>query len=150
MFFPEALYTLSARDQQVTWLDPVFTGALELTAAVADLQQNYVVPNGRVLLLQSVHVLGQGGAGQNCTYIEIALDLPGSPATYTYLSSHYLGAPGAAAVGPNRTQQWSGSLVVPERWRVAGAAGFSAAVNPNSVFLSVAGLLLPIGNIQRV
>lgn len=150
MFLPESLYLLSARDQQVTWLDPLFTGALELTAAVADLQQNYVVPDGRALLLQSVHVFGSGGGAQTCTYIEIALDLPGSPLTYTYLSSNYPGSPGAVAAVQTRTQQWSGALIVPEKWRVAGAAGFSAAAVPNSVFLSVAGLLIPIGNVQRV
>lgn len=149
MFLPEGLYTLSARDQQVTWLDPLFT-RVELVAAAADLQANYVVPDGRALILQSVHTYGEGGGAQNCTYIEIALDLPGSPLTYTYLSSHYLGAPGAAVIGNNRAQMWSGSIVVPEKWRVAGAAGFSAAALANSVFHSVVGLLIPIGNIQRI
>lgn len=149
MFFPESLYLLSGRDQQVTWVEPVFA-KIDQTLLVADIQLNYVVPDGRALILQSVHVFGGGGGAQNCTYIEIAVDLPGSPATYTYLSSNYPGSPGAVAVQNTRTQAWSGSILLPEKWRVAGAAGFSAAAIANQVVHSVVGLLVPIGNVQRV
>jgi hypothetical protein len=150
-FWPEALFLLSDRDRQVTWLDPVIVKTDNLPGElVADIQLNYVVPQGRALLLQSVHVFGGAGAGQTCTYIEIALDLPGSPGAYTYLSTNYPGSPGAPAVGVERQAFWSGSVLVPERWRVAGAAGFNAAAQPNQVVHSVVGLLLPMGNIARI
>jgi len=64
VFFPEGLFTLSQRDQQVTWLDPGMYGfpGLRSVAIAADGSVSQQVPDGRCLLLQSVVALFQRGA----------------------------------------------------------------------------------------
>lgn len=144
MFFPESLYLLSQRDQQVSWLDPVLFRN-EAAIAAVDLGLNFTVPNGRALILQNVLVYAIGGGAQTVTAMEIALQLPGAGVgSFVYLTAR---EPVGAAVAQ---LQWQGSVIVPEKWQVAGNASFSAGAVANTIVTGTTGVLVPIGNMQRL
>jgi hypothetical protein len=142
-FFPESLFLLSDRDRQVTWLDPLITSP-ESSQSLATFEVNYTVPEGRVLLLQSAHAVAVGGGAQTCSEIGLAVRTT-SLGTYTYLNSDF-----ETAAGPDREVSWRGSVIVPERWLIIADAVFSAAAVANFLKLSIFGMLVPIGNIQRL
>lgn len=144
MFFPEGLYTLTPRDQQVTWLEPVLSRQ-EASLAAVTIGLNYTVPVGKALILQNVFLHGDGGAAQTTDELEIALQLPGSGVgSYTYLEANF-------TIGTDKAVlTWEGSVIVPERWQVAGAGVWSAGAAANFLLHCVVGVLIPIGNIARV
>jgi hypothetical protein len=143
VFFPESLFLLSDRDRQVSWLDPLITSP-ESSQMLATFEVSYTVPNGKALLLQSVHGVAVGGGAQTCSEIGLAVRTT-SLGTYTYLNSDF-----ETAAGADREVSWRGSVLVPERWLVLADAVFSAGVAANFLKLSIFGMLVPIGNIQRV
>jgi hypothetical protein len=143
MFFPESLYLLSARDQQVSWLEPVFFREEVLDTQVG-LEIQYQVPQGRCLLLQTAVGDGAAGAAQTCDNLQV-LARPPTANVQTYLAVSWYGG---ALQG--RMVNFSGSVIVPELWIVMAQANFSAAANANFVHLSISGLLIPIGNVVRV
>lgn len=145
MFFPEFLYRLSQRDQQVTWLDPSYnTGLLSDTSV--GLERNLVtVPDGRVLILESASVEADPGAAHACTRIRIV-------ATTPVVNLDFVIAQATFAVTANLTQSlnWSGSLLIPPGWSVRMLGVFDAAVAANQIQGYSLGMLLPVGNIQRI
>jgi hypothetical protein len=78
VFFPEFLYQLSGRDQQVTWLDPSFSAVGDSALNVFVTVDALTVPSDRVLVLQSVVGMAEPGAGQNVTDIRLQLFAPGA------------------------------------------------------------------------
>lgn len=144
MFFPEALFLLSARDQQVTWIDPVIT-RIDLTLAALSVNVVFTVPLGRVLILQHCESNADPGAAQNVVLQQIHVQHP-SGAPQARLKRNDV--PGAADATMHL--DWQGSILVPERWEVRSVADFNALVAANSTQLTVIGALIPIGNIQRL
>jgi len=143
-FFPEFLFQLSSRDQQVTWLDPfsqrIIVSALSL-GVEADAAR---VPLGKVLLLQSVAAQADPGAGQLVNSVVISLrPQPNGPPVN-------LAAIGSTAVDLLQFLNWSGSIIVPSEWLITANSSFNAAVAANQTVLDVIGMLIPVGNIQRV
>lgn len=144
MFFPEYLYQLSPRDQQVTWLDPVVR-RVTTTGTAISLSALFTVPNDRAMILQSVVGLATPTAGETTaetrlfvrsvdTAIEVRLK-------------------GDASGGPALTNEWidwQGSILLPPSHVVGAGAVFSAAVASKTVQLELCGILIPVANIQRV
>lgn len=152
MFFPESLYQLSARDLQVSWLDPVFFREESSVAAVSH-EITYTVPQGRALLLQNLVADAAAGAAQTCSDMQTMARPPTTNQQFYIAVNWYNGGGGfpvSAAAPQQRAVNWAGQLLVPELWRVSIQANFSAAANPNFCHLSVIGLLIPIANVQRV
>lgn len=142
--FPELLYQLSGRDQQVTWLDPLLTAPVS-SAASNFVFASYTVPADRALLLHHLAARGDPGAGQLITDIHIFLQAPAGSFTVTLERDEV-----AKAANANAIVTWQGELVIPPNWQVVGAITFDAGVQVNAEQTHVAGILIPIGNIQRV
>lgn len=143
MFFPELLYQLSARDQQVTWLDPLLL-SLDASSAAVDVFAVRAVPQGSALVLQALSVFADPGAGQNI--VDQQLRIQDESGVSIVLKRDAA----AAAANINRSIDWQGSILVPPNWLVVGFASFNAGVAANAVELNLVGVLIPIGNIQRV
>lgn len=144
MFFPEGLYTLSARDRQVTWLDPVLFHSSSSVAA-GTVTVDYTVPEGRILLLQTATVEAVSGAAQTVSWLAVVARPVSSAVPYvTFAGEWTTGAPA------NRFVNWSGAIAVAPGWLIQGSAIFNAGAAANAVGLALLGLLIPSGNIQRV
>jgi hypothetical protein len=145
VLFPESLFKLSARDQQVTWLDPVIL-LFTTTLAAVTVNSTFDVPDGRCLILFSGHCLAIPGAAQSVTRTRIVIRNPSQ--NYIDLDSANINPPLAANAWGNA--KFHGQLMMPDGWQLRAEAEFSAGAAANRVDLSVVGLLIPIGNIQRV
>ena len=145
MFAPEFLYKLSPRDEQVTWLDPLWQRTSQGTAAVSVSSPAIVVPDGRLFLLQHVFSFALGGGAQTTTYHELILQNP-DLVTDMYLDIN----PNTGVAGGSTLIRWDGSVWVPPRWRLFAKGTFSAGAVINTVTLTAHGVLIPIGNVQRV
>lgn len=156
MFFPEGLYTLSARDQQVTWLDPGMygeasgiPGPLYSNTIAGDGSVSQQVPEGRALILQ--HVLANFQPGpiaapvQVSTLRRILVRPPNAGTTEVWLKEER----NALAAGVALSLDWQGSLLVPPRWFVQAYAEYNGGV-ANELTLNIGGMLIPIGNVQRL
>ena len=149
--FPEQLYRLSARDQQVTWLDPFYQRA---TQAAAALNLSLVwgpVPEGRVLFLQSLLVRCIPGAGARLTGGWVGVQVPGASVVAYLLAglTPEIADPVPPGTGPVRFIAWSGSILVPPRWQFEASVDFGA-VAASVIEGTAVGVLVPIGNVQRV
>jgi len=113
--------------------------------AAAQVTAAYVVPEGRILLLQNATADFAGGGGQTVTDAQIEVRPVATVNPEVYIALNYYGA---AVTG--RFINWSGSILVPPTWIVQSAGNFSAGVAANYVNLAIAGLLLPLGNFARV
>jgi hypothetical protein len=145
MFFPESLYLLSSKDQQVTWLDPVYVRQVQ-TVALASIVEDYTIPQGQVLLLQHAGMQTAPGAAQNNT--GQALVVKPTVATQPQVILDQTLA--ALAAGVNGWFYWNGTILVPPTWSVRASATFNAGAAANTVILFLVGMLIPVGNLQRV
>lgn len=156
-FYPEALFELSGRDRQVTWLDPAFygpvgatlTGALRSVTIGTDGSVSQQVPDGRALLLQHVCAyFAPGTAANNCSLQRILVRPPTALTLEMWLREQRIEAADVdAAQGYELT--WQGSLIVPPLWFVQAYGEFSAGAD-NEVAINIAGMLIPVGNFARV
>lgn len=144
MFFPEFLYRLSSRDQQVTWLDPRFD-SLTASAAGLTVEVDFTVPSDRPLILTSANIVATPGAGQ-AVIAMLLRSLAQGDSSPVNLAAREI----EVAVAGSRFLNWTGEVILPPAWSLRARASFSAAVNPNDVELHLAGILIPVGNIQRV
>lgn len=145
----EFLYELTPRDMQQSWLDPVIVTANGLSAASVVLA-TYEVPVGRCLLLRSSVVNADGGGAQTVDRVTLELLPPDESVIAVAISEKITTNVGNAAAKISMNTEWSGEIVVPQEWTLRARGNFSAAVSANSIELHVVGLLIPIGNIQRI
>lgn len=145
-FFPELLYQLNERDQQSTWLDPLLTRSTASTAATSVTATSAIVPLGRILVLQSCSAGGDGGGAQLCLRLAIGVTPPNQTTGFALASQISDPPAGFAQVRAN----WSGSVIVPAGWSLFATGTFNLGVAANSVNLDLAGIFLPVGNVQRV
>jgi hypothetical protein len=143
--FPEFLYQLSSRDQQVTWLDPVFFRATEGTAGLTPSTAPFRVPLGKVLMLTNVNITGIPGAGQAVTRMFAVIISPAGTAQRSIMSFRTV-----LAADIESHHNWSGEIIVPSEWRLQAIGNFNLAVAVNEVTFDFCGILLPVGNVQRV
>lgn len=144
MFFPESLFLLSSRDQQVTWLDPLIR-RISATIAAGTVEAFEEVPVDRALIVQSLAMHALPGAAQNIENMAIALTPPGNGARIFVTVDRT-----TRAVNLQAALNWTGSIIVPPGWNVTVSGGFGAAAVANSVVLDIIGMLIPIGNVQRI
>jgi hypothetical protein len=144
VFFPEFLYQLLGRDQQIDWLQVEI--AFKTTAAAAAFIETpiYIVPPERHLILQLATVRVFAGAAQTSTRFEVLGRAPGgAAATARFLARDY------AAV-QTRFDELACSIVVPNRWQIVASGFFNAGVAVNTLDLTLFGMLIPAGNISRI
>jgi len=141
--WPEQLYVLSQRDLQVTWLDPIIR---ELSASIASPNVNtpiLTVPQDRYLILLHCLLHVRPGAGQANSETRINANPPIQGAAIQLL---------AIGTRANDVREfahaWPG-LLLPPNWSLQGSGNFSAGVAANLVAVSIFGILVPAGNIQR-
>lgn len=153
MLFPEALYELSARDRQVTWLDPGMFGFPQLrsTAVGVNGSVSQQVPDGRVLLLFHACAFFDPAAAGTSTLRRLLIRPPVALTQEIWLrESRDIQWPASSnPANQNYELTFSGSLAVPPLWFVQAYGEFSAAAG-NEIALNIAGMLIPAGNIQRV
>jgi hypothetical protein len=146
MFFPEFLYRLSQRDQQVTWLDPVVSFQQDAQLAV-NVSVTFTVPDARALVLQHASIVASPSGAQTSTLREIVLRVPGVGTTNSgFLKREET----TGAGGQDFFLDWQGSAIIPPQWRIIANGTFVGVATANTVNLTVLGILIPIGNIQRV
>lgn len=146
MFFPEFLFQLSARDQQVTWVDPLYAQrapAAALAAAWSELITT--VPEGRALVLTNAVAAGNPGGAQACTFLGIQTRPPTLTPAFSLQAEEF---PVTASL--TQTINWQGEVIVPPTWQVVLIATFDAAAIANAVSADLIGILIPVGNIARV
>lgn len=141
------LYELSARDQQLSWLDPLIT-RVTLSSNTVTVEPQYEVPSGKALLLRSVSIWGDAGTTQTVTslFIELAHTTAGFETYLATIFSEQL----TTATKNDIALNWSGLIVLPQNWIIRGTSNFDNGVNANTSSISLVGMLIPIGNIQRV
>lgn len=148
--FPEFLFQLSARDQQVSWLDPV-ANVISVSQTAVELTATYTVPNDRVLLLEYVTAFLRPFSTQNIaidTGIFVAPPLAAVSGTIVlrWLTQRTV----ALGAGVRDFQFADPHIIVPASWRVMCKASFNAGASLNDLVFSVFGTLIPLGNIQRI
>jgi len=144
MFFPESLFLLSARDQQVTWLDPFFERS-SLSTPAASLSLVFgQVPRDRALVLTNLVARCIPGAASN--FLDGFIGILDPSINLRILK-------GSDPTPPAATRQgyisWSGQVLVPPLWQFQMDVNFSA-VAPNGIEGFAIGMLVPVGNVQRV
>jgi hypothetical protein len=146
MLVPEFLYQLSGRDQQVTWLDPRIQRVSESQASVSFSTVADIVPEGRALILLNASLLVAPGGAQtvNAASAFIAVVVPNGP-TRRIATLNFTPA-GAEDVALN----WVGQILLPPGWGLLGGAAFNLGVAANVLTFDYFGVLIPVGNIQRV
>lgn len=141
--WPELLYVLSQRDLQITWLDPIIRTELGSAAAVNVETGTFFVPLDRAMLLLHCALRINPGAGLNVVSAFLNVHAPFGP-----------GVPllhiGRLAADVSEGVHASPQVVLPPNWEIEGKATFSGTLNANVVEISIAGILIPPGNIQRV
>jgi hypothetical protein len=142
--FPEQLYELSARDRQVTWLDPFYQRATQAAAAVNLSLVWGQVPEGRVLFLQSLAVRVIPAAPLIANSGWAGVQVPGASVVAHILTGMPFTTPPTPSVF-----MWQGSILVPPRWQFEASVDFSG-VGAHVIEGFAIGVLVPIGNIQRV
>lgn len=138
--FPEFLFKLTARDEQVTPLEAItYAGQTANANASVVATADYTVPMGRVLALTSCGVYMGSAAGVTPqTGIVYAVDPSGNQAIVH--AETYTAAAGAiAATG-------GGVVYLPENFILRGQGTWSGAGLFNSINLTFTGVLIPRGN----
>jgi hypothetical protein len=144
MIFPEFLFRLSQRDQQVTWLDPVSLQVSSAVAAASITAIGTVVPIDRVLVLTNAIMLATAGAAQTTQQQSLQVVAVGGFVTTIAIDTIVSAAAGRAPLN------WAGQVLVPPSWTVRAVGTFNAGAAVNNVDISLHGILIPAGNIQRV
>lgn len=140
------LYEISQRDMQLSWLDPLFHRE-RITTATASISVEYTVPLGRVLLLSSAVASAVAGSLLTTTLVSIGFVKTSASSEFDLM---VLPSDQLTTAAKNRySANWSGRVTVPQDWIIKSSAAFSGTTDVNSLTLSLIGMLIPIGNIQR-
>lgn len=145
----EFLYQLSPRDMQQSWLDPVIVTVNGLTTASV-VTASYEVPMARCLLLRSSVANADGGGAQTVDRVTLELLPPDESNIAVAISEKITTNVGSGSNKLSMNTEWNGEIVIPQEWTLRARGNFSAAVSANSIELHIVGLLIPIGNIQRI
>ena len=147
----EKLYQLTPGDRGGYGLIVPYFRTVSVTASATTGTATIAITDigDRFLLMQSA--LAESLAA-GATYAEdslLALLSPTSDATPGVFYLHGSDIAGTVNVNTTRRSSWQGSVLVPPNWQVRGTATYSAAT-ANITRLSIAGVLIPRGSIQRL
>lgn len=140
--FPEFLYRLTPRDEQVTPLDMINFdfGVFSDTSASLMTTASYTVPDGKIFALTSATVFLEGGAAQFPKVWSIIMTYGG---TSFYVSGGTL--PCIAAANFSLGSTTAPYFCQPGSVITLGGE-FNAGVNANNIGGSINGILIPRGN----
>jgi len=143
--FPDFLYRLTPRDEQVTQLELYFDRyAFSDTAAlVGDVL--FTTPNNRILVLTRTSIAMTAGAAQNPLYSILDYTAADGSGPNIELSVRTWTATTGTNVCLHETQ--GGPVYVPPSSRLTLTGAFSAGVNANSVVVNMQGFYIPRGTI---
>lgn len=144
--FPESLFTLSQRDLQGTWLDPVVRNVIAGLAATT-VQAQFQLPVDRATLLTVMDVQATPGAGQTVQRLQLRLFPRGSLTVGVRVAGKVSSA--GVAVRDELFATFP-ELLVPPGWIIEGSAIFDLGGVANTVDFNFAGVHIPAGNIQRL
>lgn len=145
MFFPEFLYQLTARDQQVTWLDPTLRADSTSAAAASVSSTIFTIPQGQVLILLNAMCRGTPGGAQFVARTRIDVLPPAASNNFFLASDDTIGGAGLSL-----SVTWTGEVLIPATWQLRGVADFNAGAVANTIEFHFMGILIPAANIQRV
>lgn len=143
MNFPEFLYNLTARDQQLAPIELWYGGTTGTALATGIQTPNYQVPPDRILVITSAYLLLAPGAGQSGLSASLSVQNITNGAS-TRIDAHTFAAPAAAQWAENG--EFS-SVIVPPNGLVFAVGFFNAGAVANSVRWEASGVLIPRGNI---
>lgn len=144
MIFPEALYELSPRDRNVTWLDPLVLHLDNGGGAAAGSQELVVeIPEGRVLMLHSACMAVRTLAVETTTLMLLQAQRFVGGVEFN-LKQAFPGVTGRSQL------DWQGEILIPSELRVRAFFSFSGVVQNKVIDFDLFGMLLPVGNIQRI
>lgn len=143
--FPDFIYRLTPRDEQVTPLESVtYYHTESLVSTYVDIDESlgaYRVPAGKILLVNTLAVDFSAGAAQNLDSYKIYLKNSSATNDAT-LTGH-----SRILTGRYGTQgHMFGSIIVPSEWYICAVALFSAGAAANQITLGMTGTLIPRGN----
>lgn len=144
--FPDFLYRLTPRDEQVTPLEIVSNRLYG--AAIASVIASsgvYVVPTGKILVLSSFWVQTIAGAAQTALHSSVIIQPNNSLGNAAEIWG--AGISGASAAASTTTQGNSPSeIYLPQGCAIYASAAFSAGAAANTCNFSFVGVLIPRGN----
>jgi len=144
VLFPEFLYQLSARDQQVTWLDPVIARPETIDAAAFNVAR-FAVPDGRMLVVANVCLHSFTAGVTTISLMRLTLFPPAGAGVMDLAIRTPVAGLTADVLNLNGLE-----VLVPAQWIVEARTTFSAGAAGNTTRLNLAGILLPIANVQRI
>lgn len=142
--FPDWLYKLTPRDEQVTPLEFVTHYFFNTTAAAqVTATDTYTVPAGKILAPTNIGMALYPGAAQKPmeSYIYSKYDAAGSDLLYHWAKKYDPNAAARFNLASNDLP-----LLIPSGTVLFAVAEFSAGVNANSFEGHIQGVLIPRGN----
>lgn len=95
------------------------------------------------------NMVGVSAPGAAQTALRIFLRVqPVSPGATVYIIAE--NDLNAAAAAEEMSINWSGQMIIPPNWRLGAQATFSAGAVANTIRVDFYGILIPVGNIQRL
>lgn len=145
MILLEQLYRLLRADEQVRLLDPYFE-TVSSVGTIIGLNATLTVPERKALLLNHAYARILPGTGQNITAnTQLLMRNPG--ATRVVLLDE---VPNALAINVAARLMWQGEAVLMPGCTLRLDALFNSGIASNSITLYAHGMLIPLGNIERI
>jgi len=145
MMIPEACYRLTDLDLSGTLAEFVSLKNTVTGAAAALAGSFYVIPVGKLLVVQSIVSTLTPGAAQTARYHAIYMVINGK---LINLASRAVDPAVAAAIGIAETMRIaSGGLIIPFGYALQHVSEFNAGVAVNSMTVDLTGWLIPRGSV---
>lgn len=142
--FPDFLYRLTPRDEQVTPLELYFERYAYADTAALVGDAIFTTPNNRLLILTGVTIAMIAGAAQNPLYSILDYTAADGSGPNIELAVRTW----TATTGTNVClhERSNGPLIIPPSSRLTLTGAFSAGVASNSVVATLQGYYIPRGN----
>lgn len=146
MFFPEQLFQLRPGESAYAydWLTPYLRSTEITSAAQNPVVPVHTVPADRSLVLQHALLTGFDPTAAETVQSAAIVVLNQAGSQVCHLSSLQIASRSAMAF-----TTWQGSLVIPPTWQIVGIIGYSAGAVAKTSRLSVGGMMILAGNVQR-
>lgn len=143
MILLEQLYRLLAADEQTRLLDPFIRRNIDSLNDIT-INRQFDVPERHALLLTHALLIARPGAGQIVNNAHIFAQPPNAPVAELAAQVNALAANAVGLIS------WQGELILPAGCNVLGRSAYNAGANVNQQEFQIAGMLIPLGNIERL